>query len=183
MCQYLPFLLVFIVIYKLNATLQNSIFGVIRTISFPFSLGFLMLFKLLLLFVSFVSWIMGSICVHTLLLLLLLMMMMMMMMMTFSLSPGVRCSQAIKKHYHFFFFCRPHLSGVKWEYFFIIFPRWLILWPLCHLSKDCCCCCCCCWIPTDAWFSCHTLWVLPDFYHHLFVFFWTYYLGCFNIAS
>ena len=82
-----PFLLIFIVIYKLKATLQNSIFGEMRTISFPFSFGFLLLFKLLLHFVSFVSWIAGSICVHTLVLL---------MMMSLILFPDVRCSQVVK---------------------------------------------------------------------------------------
>ena len=80
------FLLTFTEIYKLKATLQNSIFGEMRTISFPFSLGFLLLFKSLLSFVSFVSWIAGSICAH----------MLMLLMMILILFPGVRCSQVVK---------------------------------------------------------------------------------------
>ena len=81
-----PFLLIFIVIYKLKTTLQNSIFGEMRTISFPFSFGFLLLFKSLLSFVSFLLWIAGSICVHTLILL----------MMMLILFLDVRCSQVVK---------------------------------------------------------------------------------------
>ena len=81
-----PYLLIFIVVYKLKATLQNSIFGEMRTISFPFSLGFLLLFKSLLSFISLVLWITGSICAH----------MLMLLMMILILFPSVRCSPVVK---------------------------------------------------------------------------------------